>query len=56
MMLSGSGAALAAGGGVAVAPGGFARALAAGAAAGFDVRLLMMGYAGRTADVYDARA
>ena len=48
-----AGAGDAAGGGV--EPGGFAWAVAAGAAAGLDVRLLMMGYAGRTADVYGAR-
>jgi hypothetical protein len=38
-----------AGGGI-----GFALALAAPAAAGVDVRLLMMGYAARKADVYES--
>jgi hypothetical protein len=33
---------------------GLARALAAPAAAGVDVRLLMMGYAARKAGVYEA--
>jgi hypothetical protein len=45
----------ASGTGSAVAGGiGFARALLAPAEAGVDDRLLMMGYAGRKADVYEA--
>jgi hypothetical protein len=44
-----SGAGSAAAGGI-----GFARALAAPAAAGVDDRLLMMGYAALKADVYEA--